>query len=554
MNKGLKIIAMLLIAFASSTAMAQPKIAQQALLTLKTFKTGGEAVGTSYACAIDKDGTVLSGWTPFDGADSAVVVDAAGRTYPVEKIYGANELYNISKFKITGASAIATIPLAKAFPSGAAKLWIVTKKPLQLNLLRTEKFNTKFNYYVLGDKTELKNDAVTYPNGSPIVNERGELVGIYNNGGNVLSATDYRYADDLQTNGFAINDPILRQTTIRKALPADYKGAQLALLMSASGKLSDQIATAQDFIKMFPKENDGYNQLATIYWNQGKTDEADKLYKEAISNVNDKATAHYNYSRAMWQKVALMPEPAYPAWTFDKAMDEANAAYKIDPQPIYDEQKAKIDYSKGNYDVAYQKFMSLTKTPLRNANLFYEAAQCRQQLKGTDDEILALLDSAVNACDTPYTSIAAPYFLARGAHYNKMQRYRDAMLDLYRYEMLTSDRLSSAFYYDREQIEVKARVYQGALNDINRAIILDDKNSTLWAEKANLHMRVGQYDDAIKAADIGIELDSTYSTPYLIKGVAQCQSGKKEEGLQNLEKAKSLGDTQADSFIDKFKK
>ena len=535
------------------TVVAQPRAAMQGLMTLKTYKTGGEPVGTSYACLVDRKGTVLSSWSPFNGADSAVVVDASGRSHAVEKIYGANELYDFAKFSIAGASSLTPIAQAKSLPSPSAKLWVMTRKPLDVSLSRSEKFLTKYNYYVLGNKSELQNDKATYPNGSPVVNEKGELVGIYNNGGSTLSATDYRYADELNPTGLSMNSPTLRQTTIRKALPSDLKGAQLALMMASQGRASDYIATARDFISMFPSETDGYSSLAGALWREGLTADANKALQEGIAKAADKSTAHYNYAREIWQKTAMMPEPAYPSWTYDKAMQEIDAAYKISPLPIYDEMRGKINYSKGNYAEAYNMFMKLTKSPIRNADLFYEAAQCRQQLKGSDDEILALLDSAVCACDTPYTTIAAPYFLARGEQYGKMGKYRDAMLDLYRYEMLTPSQPTAAFYYEREQYEIKGKIFQGALNDINRAVILDRNNAQLWAEKANVHLRVGQYAEAIQSADISIQLDSSYASPYLVKGLAQCQSGQKADGVQNLEKAKSLGDTQADSFITKFK-
>lgn len=546
-------IIMALLLVSCFTAGAQPKNATQGLLTLKTYKRGGEPVGTAYGVLIDRNGTVLSSWSPFNGADSAVVVDGAGRSHSVEKIYGANELYDFAKFSIAGASSLTPIALAKSLPAAPAKLWVITKKPLAVNLSRSEKFMTKYNYYVLGNKTELMNDKLAYPNGSPVVNEKGELVGVYNNGGSTLSATDYRYADELIPSGLSMNSPTLRQTTIRKALPNDLKGAQLALMLAADGPTADYIAAAKDFIGMFPSETDGYSALAGALWRQGKTAEADKVLQDCVAKAKDKATAHYNYAREMWQKTAMMPEPPYPAWTYDKAMQEVDAAYKINPLPIYDEMRGKIDYSKGNYDEAYKKFMSLTTSSIRNADLFYEAAQCRQQMKASDEEVLALLDSAVCACDTPYTTIAAPYFYARGEQYGKMGKYRDAMLDMYRYEMLSTTMPTAAFYYEREQLEIKGRIYQGALNDINRAVVLDRNNAQLWAEKANVHLKVGQYDEAIKAADIAIELDSSYASPYLVKGLAQCQDGNKTEGLQNLEKAKSLGDTQADGFITKFK-
>lgn len=549
-----KLFVLTLLFLASCTiTFAQPRTALQGLLTIKTYKTGGEQIGTSYGYLIDRNGTVLSGWSPFNGSDSAVVIDANGRSHAVEKIYGANELYDFAKFCVADASSLTPIQLAKSFPSSSAKLWVMTKKPVEVVLSRSEKFLTKYNYYILENKSELQNDNKAYPNGSPVVNEKGELVGIYNNGGSTLSATDYRYSDELNPSGLSMNSPTLRQTSIRKALPQDLKGAQLALMLASQGRVADYIATARDFISMFPSEADGYSSLAGALWRQGKTAEADKILQDGIAKSSDKATAHYNYAREIWQKTAMMPDPPYSSWTFDKAMQEIDNAYKINPLPIYEEMRGKINYSKGNYEEAYNTFMKLTKSSIRNADLFYEAAQCRQQQKGSDNEILALLDSAVCACDTPYTTIAAPYFFARGEQYGKMGKYRDAMLDLYRYEMLTSSQPTAAFYYEREQYEIKGKIFQGALNDINRAVILDRNNAQLWAEKANVHLRVGQNDEAIKAADIAIQLDSEYASPYLVKGLAQCQSGNKAEGIQNLQKAKSLGDTQADEFIAKFK-
>lgn len=537
---------------ATLPSAAQPMSARQALLTLKTFKSGGKAVGTSFGYLIDRSGTVISAWTPFNGADSAVVVDAKGRSYPVEKIYGASELYDIAKFAIGGATAVQPISLAKTLPTGSVRMWIMTQKPALVTPERSEKFMSKYNYYVLGGADALKENTADYPNGAPAVNERGELVGIYNNGGTVLSVTDWRYTDELKPSGFAANDPTLSRTTIRKALPADVKDARLALMMAAQGRTADYMATARDFMTMFPKETDGYYDLATLYWQQGKTAEADKLLRDAVDKATDKADAHYNYSRSVWQKLSLMPEPPFADWTYDKAMAEADAAYKVKALPVYDEMRGKIEFSKGNYEKAYEKFMSLTKS-MRNPDLFYEAAQCRQALKASDAEILELLDSAVGVCDTPYTTIAAPYFYARGTQLGKMGRYRDAMVDLYRYEALTTALPPASFYYDREQIEMKGKVYQAALNDIMRAVVLDQRNAQLWAEKANVHLRVGQYADAMASADVAIQLDSTYSVPYLIKGLAQCQSGKKDEGLANLQKAKDLGDIQADAFIKKFK-
>ena len=44
------------------------------------------------------------------------------------------------------------------------------------------------------------------------------------------------------------------------------------------------------------------------------------------------------------------------------------------------------------------------------------------------------------------------------------------------------------------------------------------------------------------------------SDGYLFLGVAQCVKGMKDEGLKNLEKAKTMGEPQAQAFIEKYSK
>ena len=41
---------------------------------------------------------------------------------------------------------------------------------------------------------------------------------------------------------------------------------------------------------------------------------------------------------------------------------------------------------------------------------------------------------------------------------------------------------------------------------------------------------------------------------HIIKGVAACELGQKEEGLAALKKAKELGDERADKLIEKYEK
>ena len=255
----------------------------------------------------------------------------------------------------------------------------------------------------------------------------------------------------------------------------------------------------------------------------------------------------------VYQKVLYRKEPAYEPWTLDKAMNEAQEAYAINPLPAYRQQQAYILYAQQKYDDASAIYEQLFSTPLRSAELFYEASRCREMARDTLAQ-LALLDSAVAMFSRPYLKEAAPYILVRAQLRQQMGKYRDAVNDYNDYEQLMKTQVNDNFYYVRHQAEVGGRLFQQALNDLNTAITMNPQYELYYAEKASLELRVGLYDDVIATANQCIALAPAYSDGYLFLGLAQCMKGQKTEGAKNLQKARELGDEQAEALIEKYAK
>ncbi len=523
-------------------AMAQPgavKKAVDAVFTLTTFKNDGSILATAKGVFIAQGGTAVSLWSPFAGADHAVIVDAKGNRIPVDAIMGANEIYDLSKFRIAGKET-AVITKADKPASVGAEVWILSEKKsgahIKASVKAAESFMTKYMYYVL------ETDAGEIYNGCPVVDNNGRLLGIFNGNTSTKNATDARYACDFTINGLSQNEPTLKQTNIRIALPEDQEQAVVAMMIAGENGGENYEATINDFIRQFPSANDGYFSQAMLSLAKGDTLKAQNTMQDALKKVSDKEEAHFNYARVLFQSGML-----------DKALEEIHSAYAISPQPQYKQMEAQILYEKGEYQQAYDIFLNLTKSPIRNGELFYQAMQAKQKMNGTDAELLALLDSAVAVCDTPYTVVAAPYFLARGFQLDKMEQYRKAMADLYIYEALMVGRLNGEFYFLRGQSEAKGKIFQPALNDLAHAVYIDPKNIVYWAELASLYLRVGKYEEAMKAAKQCTEMDAEASEGWLILGVSQAESGNKTEGIKNIEKAQSLGNEQAGQFLSKYK-
>ena len=133
-------------------------------------------------------------------------------------------------------------------------------------------------------------------------------------------------------------------------------------------------------------------------------------------------------------------------------------------------------------------------------------------------------------------------------------KYRDAVNDLNDYEKLMMTQINDRFYYLRFQAEQGGRIFQLALNDIAKAIELNPNQEVYYAEKASLEVRVGLYDEAIETARKCIALVPSYSDGHLFLGLALCLKGDKAEGVKSLQRAKELGDAQADALIEKYGK
>ena len=548
------ILAISLVFGVSTSLFAQPaavKKAADAAFTLTTFKADGSILATSNGVCISTDGIAVSPWKPFIGADKAVIVDSKGQKHDVECLLGANEIYDIAKFQVSGKTAAA--PLATTVSVGD-EVWLTpilkSGNAEKANVTSVEKFMDKYNYAILSSS------ATDKMNGVPVFDKKGQVIGLYNKSGDSQSSTDANYAKDFVLKGLSQNDVTLRQSDIRIGLPNTLEEAVVALMLSSEKPANIHEAIVNEFITKFPQSNDGYYALANIQIAKGEVANADKTMQTAIGKVTAKDEAHYNFARLIYRN-AFIPEFEEKAkaigWTLDKALDEVQKAQSAKGNDAYRHLQAQITYAKGDYAKAYTDFEALTKTKFNNPELYLEMAQSRQHLGGTDQEILDLLNKSIELCDTPYVSTSAPYFYTRGQQLEKMGEYRKAVQDYYTYEYFNQGRLGAAFYYMREQCEVKGRMWQQALQDILVASRLDPKEALYPTEAGSLLLRLNKLDAAMSAAQQAIQLDAAQPDAYLILGIAQCESKQKESGIKNIQKAKELGNTQADTFLQKYK-
>lgn len=534
-----------------SSVYAQPGSVQKvakSVFTLTTFNKDGAIISSTQGVFIDNKGTAISTFKPFVGATKASVVDATGKSYEVDAIMGADELYDVAKFRIKANTAAATIA-AKETEAGQ-KVWLVPysikKSPFQQeSITSVEKFLTSYNYYIFS--TGVPENAV----GCPFVNKNGQVIGLMHSNGQT-TAIDANYASQLKVSGLSSLDAALRETSIRTALP-DTEQEAMTMMTLKKGQLNmqDYDKYADEFIEKFPTSAFGYKEKALGLVNDSKYEEAARMMETGIKKSAAKDEAHSNYSDIIYQKIIYKGDSVYTAWTMDKALDEARQAYAIKAQPVYKHQEARILFTKGEYADAANIFLDLTKTPINSGELYLEAAQAKTRLKAPDSEIEMLLDSAVSV--GARTNMAGPYYLARGQYLANKGQYRRAVQDFNMYDSIARP-VDPAFFYARYQCETKLRMWQPALFDIARTCYLAPKEPTFFAEWASLDLRVKRYDEGISAASRCIELAPEYADGYLLLGLLYKEKNMKAEAIKNLKKAEELGDKRAAGYLEKIKK
>ena len=543
--------------FAALSTFAQPgwvKNASRSVFTLKTFAADGSLIASSNGFFTGANGEAVSNFTPFKGAARAIVIDAQGKELQVAGIMGANDMYDVVKFRVNGnktqslalSSSVAPVgSMAYLLPYHEVKA--VKSGPVR----KAETFQGNYPYYTVA--LSMGENQVS----CPLLDESGQVIGMMQQpavlGDSLSYAVSARFVDSLKITGLNYFDETFKLTQVKKLMPADIKEANLVLYFAGSQSDSaEYVSLIQDFIQQFPNASDGYIYRAQQETAGGDFAAAERDMEQALKFADPKDDAHFNYARIIYNKEIYQSAQPYAGWSLDKALQQIQSAISIKSLPTYRQLEGDIRFAKQQYDEAYEIYNSLLSTNLRSAELFFAAARCKEMQKDTT-AMLALMDSTINMFSRPYLKDVAPYLWARAEARRNAGRYRDAINDMNEYETLMTATVNDNFYYIRHQVEIQGRLYQQALNDINRAIQMNPNEVLYYAEKASLEIRVGLYDQAISTAQECIAIDAENSDGYLFLGLAQCLKGQKADGIKNLQKAKELGDSQADALIEKYK-
>lgn len=536
--------------------------ARSAVFSIVTYDKDNKIKGTGNGFYIDVQGTALSDYTLFEGAERAIIINTNGKQMEVSHILGANSMYDIVKFRTPMDKKQVTLTLATQPAKVDEIVYLLPYSTQKAATVQTGRItavdsigNNSF-YYTIQMKTGEKLVSC------PIMNAAGQVLGLIQKNADTESTESYAigasYGAKLNISALSSSDGSLNRIGIKKALPDTEDQALVFLLMSAEQMNRENYLTLlNEFITQYPNSHEGYIRRATYYMNGNDAAQytlADEDLNKAVIMATNKEDAYFQAAKTLYAYLtSLNNQEAYASWNYDKALEWIRQAIAISAQPLHIQLEGDILFAQGNYADAFTAYEKVNQSPIADATTYYSAAKAKQLMEGSDiNDVLALMDKAIEKLQKPYMSVAAPYFYERAEMRAQAGKFRESVMDYNTFFDAVGGDVTALFFFQREQAEMQCRMYQHALNDINKAVEMAPEDADFWVEKGTVHLRFNQLDDAIAAFNKALSLNDKYAAAYRLLGYCQAIKKNNKEACANFAKAKELGDELVDTLIEKY--
>ena len=233
--------------------------AKRAVFSVVTYDKNDKMLNTGNGFFVSEDGLALSDYTLFKGAERAVVITSEGKQMPVSLILGANDMYDVIKFRVAiTEKKVPALVVAKTAPATGADAWMLpysTQKSIACvtgKVKDVSKVAGEYHYYTLS--MHMKDKMVS----CPVMNAEGQVFGIAQKSSGIDTVTTCyaagaAFAMSQKISALSLGDAALKSIGIRKGLP-ETEDQALVYLFMASSSLSgeDYEKLLDDFIRQFP--------------------------------------------------------------------------------------------------------------------------------------------------------------------------------------------------------------------------------------------------------------------------------------------------------------
>ena len=534
--------------------------AKRAVFTIEAYDSNGN-VRQGNGFFIQGSGEAVSDYTLFNGAVKAVVTDADGRKLQVNNIIGADEIYDVIRFKVAVPRSVSFLSVASVPPAKGAEVFLISaKEPAQKGgIEEITKIKDSYDYY----KVNIPSTSMQIS--LPLLTSDGEVFALSQadaSGRNKTYGVSVQYIQGLRFTSIDLLSKKYASIGIRSGWSDKLEEAQVSLILYASQQDAPAyLETLNDFIETFPNVPDGYLSRASHYLRHRKTlassqAEQTQILAKATDDLNrylkinpSEDDGLYNHAKLIYE--VLLDDNTLDSkdWNIRIASEKLQRAIAKNDIPVYRQLEGDIAFFQGDFEKAYESYMTVNQSPYSTSLSFFMASNALQRMEGGNMiEVIALMDRAV-AKSLAVPSEAAAYLQESIDLKMQFGMFDAAIIDYNRLYIALSGNVTDVFYYYREQAKFRAGDLDGAMNDIETAIALDPQNAVYYAEEASIYLRKQDPAKAIESVNKSLAIDPEFAASHRLLGVCLLRLEKKDEACRAFQKAKELGDPIVDRLI-----
>jgi len=539
---------------------------RKAVVQIITFDKDNRQLQSGTGFFVSDNGELLASYTLLKGAVKAQAADADGVIYPIDRIWGADEMYDVIRVQATVKKKVAFLPLANEPVAQGSPVYLMPfsteKKPVfkEGQIVEVSKLKDPYSYY----KASFPLSAQEV--NAPLLSATGEVIGLAQEDASGKNEQSYAvsagYVHSLRLSSTDLLGATYTALSIRKAWPENVDQAVVSLYLGRGMQTPQQyLETLNDFIASFPSSPDGYTSRASHYAAYRKTlaasptEEAVYLDK-ALADITTAAKytqkpgdVYYNRAKLIFDIAATDTTITQSDWSVDAALEAVNQAIAQEDLPVYRQLQGEIYFYQQRFEEAYDAYMKINESDMASPESFYMAAKAKENITGFNiGDVIALLDKAIEKTGNPPSTVAATYILERVDWKMKLMMYPEAVADYDLYYKVVGGRVEAPFYYYREQAKFRAGVLAGALAAIQQAISYESFAEYL-AEEAAIYIRQEDYVHAMASLDKALAQAPDFASCHRLKGICLVRQGKKAEACEAFNKSKELGDPLANRLI-----
>jgi tetratricopeptide (TPR) repeat protein len=425
------------------------------------------------------------------------------------------------QFKSAGSYGVAKMGDSTQSPSGSASFVAGFPGTTEVRS-EPEYYFTSGEIAANGSRPNKDGYALAYSNptlpgmsGGPVLNERGELIGIHGRA---------EKAEKLQNSQVSNNIYVLK-TEFNYAIPIN---TFLTLAPQVNKTLA--LRTPSASVPSGPKADDFFLQA------DEKLNKAD--YKGAIADYDQAIRLNPKFALAYLNR----GDSRYGLGDKKGAITDFDQAIRLDPKysPAYSS-RGYVRHELGDKQGAFTDFDQVIRLNPKNAVAYvayYNRGDVRNEL-GDKQGAITDFDQVIRL-DPNFT----PAYSSRGRARNELGDKQGAITDFN--QAIRLDPKYSPAYIDRGIVRHELGDKQGAITDYDQAIRLDPKFALAYANRGTTREQLGDKQGAIADLDQAICLDPKLAFAYTNRGAVRYELGDKQGAIADYQKAVALFKSQGD--------